>query len=190
MKKRDQGFTLLEILLATVILSVGMLAVASLQLKSLRQNNSSFVRSQAVILAYDMADRIRANKTGAEANNYDITIDKTADGDVFAAQCGAGASCDCDGTAGASSASCDVAQLAQWDIDTWEQNLKDPGIIPLGGNAMIGCPILAALPDGSFCAGNSCCVVVKWDELNPRPDPTATNADITLEKSVTFEFRL
>jgi len=186
-----RGFTLLEILLASVILSVGMLAVASLQLKSLRQNNSDFVRSQAIVLAYDMADRIRANKAGADANNYLVTIDKIPEGDVFAPQCGAGSVCDCDGVAGdGAGATCSTEQLAQWDIDTWEQSLKDPSVIPLGGNALIGCPTVAALPDGSICANGSCCVVVKWEELNPTPDPTVEDNDLTIEQSVTFEFRL
>ena len=174
--KKTHGFTLLEVLLATVIVSVGMLTAASLQLKALRQNNSNFVRSQAIILAYDMADRIRANKIGAA--NYDgVDIIKLAENEVFAPQCGNGSSCDCDGDAGSAPVSCSIQQLAQWDIDTWEKDIKDISIIPLGGSGSIRCNV-------------TCSVVVKWDELNPKPDPTATDAEFTIEKSVTLGFKL
>jgi len=63
MKQRQTAFTLFEVLIAILILSVGLLGLASLQANSLRSNNSSYMRSQASVLAYDMADRIRANRT-------------------------------------------------------------------------------------------------------------------------------
>jgi type IV pilus assembly protein PilV len=56
-----RGFTLLEILIAMVVLSIGMLGVAALQGVGLRSNHGAYLTSQASLLAYDMADRIRAN---------------------------------------------------------------------------------------------------------------------------------
>jgi len=62
--QRQSGFTLFEVLIAVVILSIGLLGLASLQAAGMRSNNSAYMRSQASVLAYDIADRIRANRFG------------------------------------------------------------------------------------------------------------------------------
>ncbi len=69
--KPHKGFTLIEILVAVVILSIGLLGVASLQVQGLRNNQSAYLRSQATLLAYDMADRMRTNSAEAIAGSYD-----------------------------------------------------------------------------------------------------------------------
>ena len=56
------GFTLVEALVALLALSIGLLGIAALQLNGLRNNLSSAYRSQATYLAYDIIDRIRANR--------------------------------------------------------------------------------------------------------------------------------
>jgi len=68
---RQSGFTLLEILIAIVILSVGLLGLAGLQARSLQANQSALMRSQATVLAYDILDRMRANRATARAGGYD-----------------------------------------------------------------------------------------------------------------------
>ena len=72
--RRDGGFSLIEVLVALVVLSVGLLGLAALQSTATQFNASAYVRSQATILAYDMADRIRANRqaglTGAYNSPY------------------------------------------------------------------------------------------------------------------------
>jgi len=65
---RAKGFTLIEALVALVVLSIGLLGVAALQLTSLRSNHSSAMRSQATYLAYDIIDRMRANRDAAVAS--------------------------------------------------------------------------------------------------------------------------
>ncbi|KZY63581.1 hypothetical protein A3735_25955, partial [Oleiphilus sp. HI0061] len=67
----QRGFTLIEILVTIVILSIGLLGVASLQMQGLRNNQSAYLRSQASILVYDIADRMRANSVAAIAGRYD-----------------------------------------------------------------------------------------------------------------------
>lgn len=57
-----QGFTLLEVLATLLLLSVGMLGIAALYLESLRISRLAMHRTQAVTLAADLADRIRANR--------------------------------------------------------------------------------------------------------------------------------
>ncbi len=61
MTNKNAGFTLIEVLVAMLVLAFGLLGLANLQATSLRNNQSAYHRSQATQLAYDMADRIRAN---------------------------------------------------------------------------------------------------------------------------------
>jgi type IV pilus assembly protein PilV len=72
---RSSGFSLLEVLIATIILGVGLLGMAALTERALRFNHSAYLRSQATNLAYDMADRMRANREAANEGDYDIAID-------------------------------------------------------------------------------------------------------------------
>jgi type IV pilus assembly protein PilV len=64
------GFTLLEVLIAIVVLALGLLGLAGLQAASLRNNHSAYLRSQATLLAYDMADRMRANPEAVKNGDY------------------------------------------------------------------------------------------------------------------------
>jgi type IV pilus assembly protein PilV len=57
--------TLIEVLVTLVIISVGLLGIAALQLTTVRNNFDAFVRSQAAVLASDMLDRMRANRRQA-----------------------------------------------------------------------------------------------------------------------------
>jgi len=59
---RQNGFTLVETLVALVVLAVGMLGIAGLYVEGLRLNRTAIYRTQAVELAADMAERIRANR--------------------------------------------------------------------------------------------------------------------------------
>jgi type IV pilus assembly protein PilV len=67
---RQSGFSLLEILVAIVVLSIGLLGLAGLQAVSLSNNQAAYYRSIASQQVYDMADRIRANLAGVGAGNY------------------------------------------------------------------------------------------------------------------------
>lgn len=68
----QRGFTLLEVLVALVVLSIGLLGLSGLQTSSLRNNHSAFLRSQATLLSTDIVDRMRANRAAAAAGDYDI----------------------------------------------------------------------------------------------------------------------
>ena len=58
-----KGFTLIEVLIAMLLLAVGLLGLAGLQANSLRNTQSAYNRSLATELAYDLADRMRANSS-------------------------------------------------------------------------------------------------------------------------------
>ena len=66
---RSSGFTLLEVLIAIVIVSIGMLGVAAMQASTLKNAGSSKYRSVAISMTSDMADRLRANLEGVMQGN-------------------------------------------------------------------------------------------------------------------------
>ena len=101
--KRVGGFTLVEVLIALIILSVGMLGIAGLYVHSMQAGRTSIFRHHAVTLAGDVADRIRANpRAGADYS-----------------QAGANNNCVNGGI------DCTPAQMAGNDIDLWEQQAED-----------------------------------------------------------------
>ena len=69
----QRGFTLLEVLIALLILSIGLLGLAALQTTSLRSNEMASMRTAATHLAYDITDRMRANPTGVANDEYQLT---------------------------------------------------------------------------------------------------------------------
>ena len=68
-KRAQEGMTLIEVLVALLILSVGLLGAAAFQLNALKYTDSARMTSQASFIAYDMMDRIRANA----AADYTVT---------------------------------------------------------------------------------------------------------------------
>jgi type IV pilus assembly protein PilV len=73
-RHRQMGVSLIEVLVAVVVLSIGLLGLAGLQASGMRVGQSSFYRGQAALMAYDMVDRIRANSAGAKAGKYDRAL--------------------------------------------------------------------------------------------------------------------
>lgn len=69
---RQAGTSLLEVLIAVLILAVGMLGMAALQAVTLKNSNSSTARSQAVMQIYSLFDRLRLDRATAMAGGYDV----------------------------------------------------------------------------------------------------------------------
>ncbi len=78
--KHLNGFTLLEVLVALLILSIGLLGLAALQANTLKINHGALQRTQAIFLTYDMMDRLRANRVAALAGQCDIAMGATLGG--------------------------------------------------------------------------------------------------------------
>ncbi|MGB5353899.1 MAG: type IV pilus modification protein PilV [Woeseia sp.] len=113
-----RGFTLIEVLIALIIMSVGMLGIAGLYVHSMQAGRTSMFRHNAVILAGDIADRIRANPRAA------------------AAYAGAGADNNCvDG-----GVNCNPQQMAAHDIFLWDQQAA--ATLPNGAVAIVFDPAL------------------------------------------------
>ena len=77
--QRARGFSLIEVLVALLVLSIGLLGLAMLQIQGMRFTTDSYQRTQATLLAYDLMDRMRANKVGADAGAYCLTTAAPAD---------------------------------------------------------------------------------------------------------------
>jgi type IV pilus assembly protein PilV len=61
----QRGLSMIELLVAVLVLAIGILGITALQMVSLQNNRGALFRAEAVQLAYDMMDRIRANPEGA-----------------------------------------------------------------------------------------------------------------------------
>jgi type IV pilus assembly protein PilV len=72
MMKKVRGVSLLEILIAVIVLAIGLLGLARLQTQALKLNHSAAQRSQAVMLAYYMMDAMRVNRDAAASGAYNI----------------------------------------------------------------------------------------------------------------------
>jgi type IV pilus assembly protein PilV len=82
----QQGVTLVESMIALLVISIGLLGIASLQITAMSQNASSLNHSQAVWYAYNMSDRIRAN-IGEFANYDGIDTSNSYSQDCLSAAC-------------------------------------------------------------------------------------------------------
>ena len=107
---RQQGFTLIEILVAVVVLVVGVLGVVALEVTSKRGTFDALQRSTATSLAEDILERMRANPEAVRANTYNVEL---GEGLVAAP------ATDCIGI----NANCSAAQLAAFDLYQFEQRL-------------------------------------------------------------------
>ncbi len=144
-KKIIKGFTLFEILVTLIVLSIGLLGLAHLQSRGMEGNHRAYLRSQASLLAYDMVDRMRANMWAVGNGSYDSITAKPANG---VATC-------TDGTAGG----CTPAEMATNDAFEWYGALTTA--LPSGfGTVVAG-------------AGNLFTVTVMWDD--DRTSATGTN---------------
>ena len=174
-----RGFTMIEVLIALLIVSLGMLGLAGLQAVSLKNSQSAYYRSAATQLAYDMSDRMRGNISGVLANSYNRTGINT-DYDVAVAAC-------------TTTAGCVASDLAQNDAYEWQQLIL--AVLP-GGEGII---CVDSTPnDGTSGLDHGCDGLVPANP-NERPlhaikiwwldDRSAANASAAKSRFV-FSFRL
>lgn len=119
MRKKMLGMGMVEVLVALVILSVGMLGTATLYVTSLQAKTTALSRMQAINLATDMADRIRANRS--VPTSYEILASATA----------TTPSVNCIQKLAVAAVTCTPAQMAVADLFTWSSNVTStlPGTV-------------------------------------------------------------
>ncbi|MEH6824821.1 MAG: type IV pilus modification protein PilV [Motiliproteus sp.] len=132
---REQGFTLIEILVAVLILSLGVLGLIGMESLALKNNMSAYHRSQATILAYDLADKIRANPAG-QSNYVSLT-----GSDI-------GVSCISHSASDGVPSGCSAAQIAQQDVHDWLGTLST--VLPAGS--------------ASISSGTISTITISWDD--------------------------
>ena len=76
----NRGFTLIEVLVAMLIIAVGLLSIVALQLQGLKYNHEAYLRSQINFLAYEVADLMRANNMNAVDYVGNFTVPVAAPG--------------------------------------------------------------------------------------------------------------
>jgi len=116
-RRLQSGFSLVEVLIALVIMSVGMLGIAGLYVQSLQAGRTAMFRHFAVTLAGDVADRIRANPTAGVAYNHAANATGTNNNCV---------------TGGVV---CNSADMAANDIFLWQAQADDT--LPAGAIAVV-----------------------------------------------------
>ncbi|TCK19144.1 type IV pilus assembly protein PilV [Thiogranum longum] len=156
-RQGQRGFTMIEVLVTVIILSIGLLGLAGLQATSLRNNQSAFIRSQATILAYDIADRMRANAAGAANGDYQFDTGSGAPGSV--------ANC-------STSTGCTSAEMAQNDLNEWFDSVTN--LLPDGTGGIC----IDSDPDTAGCdgVGTQFVVTITWTEVEDGSTSTFTTS--------------
>lgn len=139
--RKSKGFSLVEVLIALIIMSVGMLGIAGLYVQSMQAGRTSMLRHHAVTLAGDIADRIRANPLAGAA---------------YTASPGQDNNC------ASAGAICDSAQMAAHDIFLWQEHAND-FLPPMADGTE---QVVVALDAGAL--PPTFTITVRWDE--PTPD--------------------
>ncbi|SDH66383.1 type IV pilus modification protein PilV [Pseudomonas panipatensis] len=154
-RSTNKGFTLIEVLIALLVLAIGLLGMASLTMTSLQGNQSAYLRGQASLLAGDIIERMRGNSAQALLAQSPYLVSLTSGNQP--------SDPDCKGT----NDGCTPSQQAAQDIHDWWLNLQ--ASIP-GASATI-----------SRAGTNQFQIVISWTESDSQQRATTTQAkDFTL----------
>jgi type IV pilus assembly protein PilV len=151
-RRLGRGFTLLEVLIAVLVFSIGLLGVAGMVLASMRGTHTAQIHTQAALLAQWIGDAMRANPAGVVAGNYNGTAPSSG-------------SVDC-------SSGCTPAQTANSDMTNWGVLLARS--LP-SGQGTIRCDLTAAVGDDqpTFPVG-LCTISMTWSESDETRNTGAT----------------
>lgn len=139
----QRGITLIEVLITVLVMAIGLLGMASLQLNGLNTNHDAYYRSQATLFVSDLADRMRANLDAARSGQY---VASDAENPGF----------DCE-TSFPADNQCTAEELAQADLFHWYERLRDGADGLPVAQATVSCPA----PCGT---GSPYTITVRWDE--------------------------
>lgn len=157
---RDAGFGLIEVLITLVIVAVGLLGAASLQLLSKRSNYDAAQRTTAAHLGQDLLERMRSNP--AALINYMVAV--PLGGGSLAA--GPAVTCTAETV-------CSAEELAAYDLWQWERSLD--GAMELQGGAAAGGLVAAqaCVRGPAFGASGAYEVAIAWRGMTEVGDPAS-----------------
>jgi len=178
-RRNHSGFTLIEVLVTVVVVSIGLLGLAGLQISGLRANMSSEARSKATLLASDIIERMRANPLGVTNNDYaNITTAGAACGTPPTPFCS-------NNSGGVTVANCTTtAQMAALDAWVWACGMPTASATVVRGGVTnqlsqgTGAVVCndGDLTDTDTCsAGSTYTVTLTWNERSP--DAATAGAD-------------
>ncbi len=188
-KKKMAGLTMIEILVTLIVLSIGLLGMAALQLTGLRSANGSIYRTQATLLADDIAERMRANPSAVDGNAFmainSATINCATNPNPYCGEY-------YNGTALIAAQSCTTAEMATYDINVWFCGERNSGARRGGVQALLAqatatitCTDVnpSAGADADPCTNRSSrhTITLGWSELNPN---RSAGAAATVNQSV------
>lgn len=169
------GMTLLEVLIALMVLSVGILGIASLQMVSLQSTTNSNLNTHAMMLTNDLMERIRANRDAILDNRGqpDLVNYGKAAGDAFPAVGSLVAAC-------YTSTGCSKAEMASNDLIQWSESLKR--VLPITTAELTSSAVICldSTPADAACDGLGSAVKIafNWSESTlldrQNADPAAT----------------
>lgn len=143
--KKQKGFTLIEVMIAVVVFSFGLLGIAGIMTVSVKNNHNGYMRSQAAILTATIVDMMRRNKPGVKAGLYDGTYSGYVDvSSMCASTCGA-------------------AEITARDVGQWSSMLNQ--LLPNAQGAII-CNINLTATWGDSPVDGFCTATVTWNESN------------------------
>ena len=172
LKSRQRGVSLIEVLMAVLIFSIGLIGLAGLLVVSTRSNHTAYLRTQVTFLANNMADRMRANPVGVWNSSYNSTAYPIA------------GTTDCETTA------CTPANIAVRDQQTWSRLLTT--LLP-NATASVTCTKKESLSvvidndqlDRRPPYGGTCAMIITWSE---RDSGDAAHSDAA-PKTFAWEFQ-
>lgn len=144
--KASRGFTLIEVLIALVIFTIGLMGLAAMMVTSVKTNHSSYLRTQAGHLAQAMADRMRSNL--GQINAYNGNYNPLA-----------GVANPC-----LSTAPCPPVQLVQRDLSVWLGQIRALLPNPTAQIACDGVSLGAGVQIGAAPYDGICTIWLRWDE--------------------------
>ena len=147
LRKRQAGVSLIEVLVSALVISIGLVGVAGLQVASMKNNQSAFMRSQATALAYDLADRMRSNRIGAISNFYDASKASLTTG--------------CASTAGCSAQDLAEHEMAEWSAAISTHLPMGAGIVCIDSTPNDGASAASPACDGT---GTMYAIKIWWDD--------------------------
>ncbi len=167
-----QGFTLIEVLVSLIIIAIGLLGLAGMQIHGMQGNNGSVLRTQANLIANDIATRMRVNKAAMDNSIYAL-----AD---YSIACASQTPPDC------TSASCTSSEIAELDIADFicdsENNLPNVSSTTISCNDN-------DLTDADDCSlGSPHTITLSWAESISTPN-NASLADINKVNSISLVVR-
>ena len=165
---KQNGMSLIEVLIALIIFSVGLLGIAGLQLVGMKTNHDSLIRTQATQLAQSIAEKMLANEEGVRAGEY--TVSNIPSSTI--SQLGTLPSLNPSlGSMPSSESSSTPIKISQDDLFYWQQMLATQ--LP-GGTGLISCinnPLTSSTATCSeFSQG---AIIISWQERGNRGTTSA-----------------